>query len=399
MTKKQGQECVRVIPQDKGVLAELLNIRNSEHLGVPPGEDFVLLDHEGTQIAMVLRNRLSEEEAEGWDESRQFFHENSVGWAGGCQAAPYPKAERIISQLKSSKAATSCGIADTMVVKSVGPEKEGAATGVKVEYVNADGESKSYGIGPWVSLCLCLCSARGFHLFKIASTQFNSSSILLFNSIPPSSFFIQINRMSMGSGDFDKLPSKSSNLVESLTTIYAEALSAGYLCDRRWPDKMITTFSTTPEALDLHLSFLEVDEGRSKCGIHHDPPSPLFALVAGPTTHKRDAQTGQWQREHNGGRLFLADGVFSLEYGPRDVVVFSGNWPHGITNMKQKGTEVRTTEMMRFSCILFSRFFRGKMKHHGNYNDGYQKAWGDRCSILAGEDLGTRRSRSRRKRR
>ena len=91
MTKKQGQECVRVVPQDKGVLAELLNIRNSERLGVPPGEDFVLL----IPSAMVLRNRLSEEEAEGWNESRQFFGENSVGWAGGCQAAPDPKAERI----------------------------------------------------------------------------------------------------------------------------------------------------------------------------------------------------------------------------------------------------------------------------------------------------------------
>ena len=202
----------------------------------------------------------------------------------------------------------------------------------------------------------------------------------------------------MGSGDFNKLPSKSSNLVEALRTIYVESLSAGYLSDRSWPCNRINNIATTPDALDLHLSFLEVDEGRSKCGIHHDPPSPLFALVAGPTVHKRDAQTGKWQREHNGGRLFLADGVFSLEYGPRDVVVFSGNWPHGITNIKQKGTEVRTTEMTRFSCMLFSRFFRRKMKHHGNYNDGYQKAYGDRCSILAGEDLGTRRSRSRRQR-
>jgi len=181
MTKKQGQECVRVVPQDKGVLAELLNIRNSEQLGVPPGEDFVLLDHRGVQIAMVLRNRLAEEVAEGWGESRQYFRENSVGWAGGCQAAPYPKAERIKSQLKSSKAATSCGIADTMVVTSVGPEKEGAATGVKVQYINGDGESKSFGIGPWVSLCLLFCSTCVFHMFKIASSQFNSFSILLSN--------------------------------------------------------------------------------------------------------------------------------------------------------------------------------------------------------------------------
>jgi len=200
----------------------------------------------------------------------------------------------------------------------------------------------------------------------------------------------------MGSQDFKKMPRKSSNLVEALRTIYAESLSAGYLADRRWPDTKIKNIATTPGALDLHLSFLEVDEGRSKCGIHHDPPSPLFALVAGPTVHRRDAQTGKWQRQHDGGRLFLADGIFSLQYGPRDVVLFSGNWPHGITNIKQKGAEVRTNEMNRFSCILFSRFFRENMKHHGNYKDGYLEAWGERCSMLAGENSGTRRSRSRR---
>eukprot|EP00561_Arcocellulus_cornucervis_P008663 CAMPEP_0185820354 /NCGR_PEP_ID=MMETSP1322-20130828/23583_1 /TAXON_ID=265543 /ORGANISM="Minutocellus polymorphus, Strain RCC2270" /LENGTH=71 /DNA_ID=CAMNT_0028517651 /DNA_START=12 /DNA_END=224 /DNA_ORIENTATION=+ len=71
--------------------------------------------------------------------------------------------------------------------------------------------------------------------------------------------------MSMGSQDFKKMPRKSSNLVEALRTIYAESLSAGCLADRRWPDTKIKNIATTPDALDLHLSFLEVDEGRSKC--------------------------------------------------------------------------------------------------------------------------------------
>ena len=129
------------------------------------------------------------------------------------------------------------------------------------------------------------------------------------------------------------------------------------------------------------MSFLEVDEGKSKCGIHHDPPCPLPALIAGPTVYKQE-EGGRWSKKFNGGRLFLADGLFSLEYGPRDVIVFSGNFPHGITNMRQRN-ESQTEEMKRFSSILFSRFAREDMKKHGNYDDWYREEWENLLNILA----------------
>ena len=80
--------------------------------------------------------------------------------------------------------------------------------------------------------------------------------------------------------------------------------------------------------------------------------------------------------------MFLADGLFSLEYGPRDVIVFSGNFPHGITNMRQRN-ESQTEEMKRFSSIFFSRFAREDMKKHGNYDDWYREEWENLLNILA----------------
>ena len=71
-----------------------------------------------------------------------------------------------------------------------------------------------------------------------------------------------------------------------------------------------------------------------------------------------------------GGRLFLADGLVDISYGPTDVVLLDGNIPHGITNLRDlpgQGTTTRP-ELRRFSVILFSEFKREKgMRKHGNY--------------------------------
>ena len=44
--------------------------------------------------------------------------------------------------------------------------------------------------------------------------------------------------------------------------------------------QVIRGFDTTP---GLHMSTLRVDEHMSRLGIHHDPPCPLPALMAGST--------------------------------------------------------------------------------------------------------------------
>ena len=73
-----------------------------------------------------------------------------------------------------------------------------------------------------------------------------------------------------------------------------------------------------------------------------------------------------------GGRLFFADGLVDISYGPTDVVLLDGNIPHGITNLRDlpgQGTTTRP-ELRRFSVILFSDFKREGMKKHGNYDGG-----------------------------
>jgi len=36
---------------------------------------------------------------------------------------------------------------------------------------------------------------------------------------------------------------------------------------------------------------------------------------------------------HSVGRLFAADGLIDISYGPRGIVLIDGNLPHGITRL------------------------------------------------------------------
>lgn len=130
MTKEEGRTCIKTVPRDKAALAEALNLRNPIKLGIPDDKDFIVLAHDDTVVARMYRNKLSEEEAEAWNILRDYFDRNSTGWAGSCEAVPHVLPDRLESQLRSKKAATSIGIADKMVIESVGPKKEGAATGL-----------------------------------------------------------------------------------------------------------------------------------------------------------------------------------------------------------------------------------------------------------------------------
>ena len=117
----------------------------------------------------------------------------------------------------------------------------------------------------------------------------------------------------------------------------------------------------------LTLSTLICNEGSSRCGIHHDPICPLPALVAGPGgfVWEEQPQGGVWKELFKGGRLFLADGVWDLSYGPRDVVILDGRYTHGVTSLRSlpgKPEPKGRAEFKRFSIILFNTFKREKMK-------------------------------------
>jgi hypothetical protein len=125
------------------------------------------------------------------------------------------------------------------------------------------------------------------------------------------------------------------------------------------------------------ISTLMVNEGSSKIGIHHDPPAPLPALIAGPGTHQ--LINGEWKPMGGGGRLFAADGLIDISYGPRDIVLIDGNLPHGITRLSApKGLTGSRAELERFSLIVFSTFKRAdRMLKHGNYSPMWKEGWRD----------------------
>ena len=68
----------------------------------------------------------------------------------------------------------------------------------------------------------------------------------------------------------------------------------------------------------------------------------------------------RWVPRGAGGRLFIADGLFDISYGPEDVVLLDGNIAHGITCLCDLpgGGKRSRQELERFSAIVFSSFKR-----------------------------------------
>eukprot|EP00986_Skeletonema_menzelii_P005960 scaffold2238_cov145-Skeletonema_menzelii.AAC.5 len=42
---------------------------------------------------------------------------------------------------------------------------------------------------------------------------------------------------------------------------------------------------------------------------------------------------------NNGGRLFIVEGLFWIDYRPTDVAIFDGNSPHGVSHMRPRGIQ------------------------------------------------------------
>jgi hypothetical protein len=159
-------------------------------------------------------------------------------------------------------------------------------------------------------------------------------------------------------------PPTLSLVIDALTTRGSEAPSPIYL----------QVIQSIDHKEYLRLSTLKVNEGSSKCGIHHDMPCPFPALIMGPGLHK--LLGGKWQQQGAGGRLFLADGLFDISYGPNDIVLLDGNIPPGVTGLGdishkgKRGAHLpKRAELERFSVIMFSHFQRARgMMKHGNYD-------------------------------
>jgi len=128
----------------------------------------------------------------------------------------------------------------------------------------------------------------------------------------------------------------------------------------------------------LSLSTLMTNEGQSELGIHHDPPCPLPALVAGPTVFRWDPVSGGWHAAAAGGSFLLVDGMFNLSYGPRDVLLVNGNYLHGVTGLRDVpgAGQVSRPELQRFSSILFNTWERAKgMMKTDNFGQDWTARW------------------------
>ena len=149
----------------------------------------------------------------------------------------------------------------------------------------------------------------------------------------------------------------ATNLYVKLMETYAKYAPL-FMEQLGFPPDVVTGMDVVA---DMLLGSLQTNEGDSECSVHHDPNAPLPALICGPTVWWREG--GAWKRRAHGGKLMLVDGMFNLEYGPRDVVLLDGSFLHGVSRLQELGgtqhMESRP-QLSRFSMIVFNRWNRAK---------------------------------------
>ena len=125
------------------------------------------------------------------------------------------------------------------------------------------------------------------------------------------------------------------------------------------------------------LSTLKIDEGSSRLGVHKDPPTPMPALLFGRGLFTTGPQ-GCGPSRGQGGRLFLANGLVDISYGPYDVCLLDGNFEHAVTTLRDlPGAKSSSRpELTRFSGIIFNRFAAEKRK--ADYSSDWREEWWER---------------------
>ena len=322
----------------KGTFSERctpLHKRNSDMFGLGQKSFQVRLDSStGPIIVEVVRNAFTEEESTA-SYLLEFLHQSkSKGWNKGCEADPRPFPERILGQLSDAKAMKSGGLMSTNVkwIKNLGSNNILKALGIRVHYSNAKGQMVDRPLSAYIdrhtwgaNKCYQLCASLSSHAPE------ESSLALLYLS-------------------------RIQDLYKRLVAPYL--LSHGYPLD-------IIVDSLSEIMSTLTMTTLRITNYQPM-GIHRDPPIPLYALLCGHTNFVWD--DGRLVRANKGGNLFLADGMFRVDYGIRDAVIMDGNWAHGVSNIRGMDQNVDTHS--RFSIVSHSKWCREKMKKAGNY-DGY----------------------------
>ncbi|KAL9180206.1 hypothetical protein ACHAXT_008176 [Thalassiosira profunda] len=307
--------------------------RNSQSLGLA-NSSFELRegDVDGPILAIVLRDVFSMQEARATYAIYDGHKVKSVGWMKGCEADPRPTSSTMAASLETH-AMDGAGLRSTNVkeVLHIGSTaKNKAAAGCRIKYKNPDGEIKD----------------RPFSSHINRHTWATSGKNTLLNNVAQ-----------------DSLP-LVRGYISKLESEYMKHITP-YMLSRGWPLEEIDLEGIRAS---IEMSTLEVTAAKN-IAIHRDPPTPTFAAVSGHGMS--EVVDNKFVRSHKGGNLFLADGMFRLDYSGRDLVLLDGNVAHGVSDIRrgQNGSG----EPARFSMITFSRWMREAMKMPGKYTGHYQK--------------------------
>jgi len=96
-------------------------------------------------------------------------------------------------------------------------------------------------------------------------------------------------------------------------------------------------------------------------------PRTCSCCVCGPGMSRKGPDG--WSLGGAGGRLYLADGLVDLSYGPRDVVLLDGNFAHGITTLRAlagQGGKKSPPELQRFYLSSSSRVCSSPWEQRGS---------------------------------
>jgi hypothetical protein len=279
----------------------------------------------------MQRNVFTPEEAKASDIFQRHHEQHSLGWNRGCQADSIPRENEMAYQLRQEKMMKSTGVNAGSTINEVKSGGKGNTNTTRLYYKHPSKPPTSVTFGTFID-----------RMTWISKTM-------------------KKDRRSVSYDEF-------LDNCELSALVYWKKLRATYieLCSKFMKKSVSETESLLNGTIKLNTNIF--DDKVSRLHIHHDKPCLAPALATGSSNYKY--QNDRWIPKHRGGRLFLAEGVFWLDYRPTDIVVFCGCIPHGTTLMKPLNKTCGDQSFKRFSMIMFSVYGRGKnMRSHGYFRN------------------------------
>jgi hypothetical protein len=306
-----------------------LHVCNSKTLGIGNKSFEIRRDHiEGPIVAVVLRDVLTLAESKQLLTIKKCHCNHSSWWSKGCKADPRPTSERIVTQLSCPRKMKLSGFASSNVKKilQVGPLRQ-------------DGS--------------------GRNIFRYESNKRQIITRTLSTSLFRHKWKKDgLNSLASVASRLDS----SSSVVDKVADLYC-VWSNKYLSSKGFTKEYVE-FIKSSTRQSLMLSTLIIAD-KNPIAVHRDRPTPMPACAFGHSTYEFNEDNNAWEKRWKGGELYLMNGLFRLDYGPRDVVMWDGNLSHGITTvLRDQGSD----EPSRFSVLLFSNIRRELgMKTPGSY--------------------------------